>query len=206
MQSTQRFRILPTKASEGRLRRLGYVLCRLWQSPDTGFSLVELLIGSIVLSIAMSAVVGVLKVSQSLHSNTQQGLDLEQNVSSALNFICSELVNAGSGVPYLTQVNGSPKVLVPSGALVGPLGAAVNSGYIYFVTPAYHTGSTVSKDGEGNTYVFVVSPDKKKVKKQDVVLGTCHDSGVEVIKGLSPNQIIVTVGKEKLSNNSLISL
>jgi hypothetical protein len=98
----------------------------------------------------MSAVVGVLKVSQTLHSNTQQGLDVEQNVSSALNFICSELVNAGSGVPYITQINGSPQVLVPSGALMGPLGSAVNAGYIYFVTPAYQAGAIINKDGEGS--------------------------------------------------------
>jgi hypothetical protein len=98
----------------------------------------------------MGAVVGVLRVSQNLHSSTEQALELEQNVSSALNFICSELVNAGSGVPYLTPINGSPQILVPQGALVGPLGTSVNDGYIYFVTPAYRRGSTVSKDGEGN--------------------------------------------------------
>ena len=97
----------------------------------------------------MGAAVSVLKVSQNLHSTTQQGLELEQNVSSALNFICSELVNAGSGVPYLTPINGSPKILVPPGALMGPLGAAVNGSYIYFVTPAYQAGATVNMDGEG---------------------------------------------------------
>jgi hypothetical protein len=107
----------------------------------------------------MSAVVGVLKVSQTLHSSTQQGLDLAQDVSATLNFISSELVNVGSGVPYLTQINGSPQVLVPNGAMVGPLGAVVNTGYIYFVTPAYHAGSTVNKDGEGNTLASPIATD-----------------------------------------------
>ncbi len=66
--------------------------------------------------------------------------------------------------------------------------------------------SAVSKDSNGKTFVFTVSPDKKSVKKQDVVLGNYCDSGIEVISGLNPNQIIVVEGKEKLSNNSLISL
>jgi hypothetical protein len=107
----------------------------------------------------MGAVVSVLKVSQGLHSTTQEGLELEQNVSSALNFICSELVNAGSGVPYLTPINGSPKILVPPGALMGPLGGAVDAGYIYFVTPAYQEGSPVNMDGEGNPLASPIQTD-----------------------------------------------
>jgi len=135
------------------------VLRQLWRTHEGGFSLIELLIGSIVLVIAMGAVVSVLKVSQGLHSTTQQGLDLEENVSSALNFICSELVNAGSGVPYLTPINGSPQILVPPGALMGPLGAAVNEGYIYFVTPAYQAGSVVNTDGNGGPLVSPIRTD-----------------------------------------------
>jgi len=112
-----------------------------------------------VLVTAMGAVVSVLKVSQNLHSNTQQGLDLEQNVSSALNFVSSELINAGSGVPYLNQINGSSQILVPPGALMGPLGRAVDASFIYFVTPAYQAGSTVIKDGEGKSLVNSIQTD-----------------------------------------------
>jgi RND family efflux transporter MFP subunit len=68
------------------------------------------------------------------------------------------------------------------------------------------SNSAVSKDGDGKTYVYTVSPDKKSVKKQDVILGSYHDSGIEVIGGLVPSQLVVVNGKEKLSDNSLISL
>jgi len=95
-------------------------------------------------------VVGVIKVSQSLSAATEQGMDLEENVSSALNFICSELVNAGSGVPYLIPINGSPRILVAPTARMGPLGQSVANPYIYFITPAYQQGATVAIDGEGN--------------------------------------------------------
>jgi multidrug efflux pump subunit AcrA (membrane-fusion protein) len=64
----------------------------------------------------------------------------------------------------------------------------------------------VSKDSEGNAFVFVVSDDGKRVKKQNITVGSYHESGIEVLGGLAPDQQIVVGGKEKLSDNSLISL
>jgi hypothetical protein len=126
---------------------------------ERGFSLIEILIGSAVFIIALCAIVGVLQVSQLLHSKTQQGLELEQNVRSALNIICRELINAGSGVPYLTTLNGSPAILAPASALLGPLGNALHSGSTYFITPCHETGATVTKDGEGNDLLSPIHTD-----------------------------------------------
>ncbi len=64
----------------------------------------------------------------------------------------------------------------------------------------------VSKDSDGKAYVYVVSSKKKRAMKQEVRLGNYRDNGIEVISGLKPDQLVVTKGKEKLSNNSLISL
>ncbi|HZL10036.1 MAG TPA: efflux RND transporter periplasmic adaptor subunit [Prolixibacteraceae bacterium] len=66
--------------------------------------------------------------------------------------------------------------------------------------------SSVTKDTEGNTFVYLISADNKRVKKQIVVLGNYRNSGIEVLSGLSPNHMIVVEGKEKLSDNSVISL
>jgi RND family efflux transporter MFP subunit len=66
--------------------------------------------------------------------------------------------------------------------------------------------SAVSKDNDGNPFVFVVSADKKSVRKQNIVIGNYQNTGIEVISGLTPNQTLVVEGKEKLSDNSLISL
>ena len=126
---------------------------------ERGFTLIELVIGSAVFIIAMAAVVNVLQISQSLHAKTQQGLELEQNVRSALNLICRELVNAGSGVPYLTQLNGSPSILIPAQALLGPLGSATGATSIYFITPCHQAGGTVTKDGEGNDLTSPIATD-----------------------------------------------
>ncbi len=117
------------------------------------------MIYSIVLTILMAALLTVVRITQSLHNTTQQGLELQQNVRAALNFIQRELLNAGSGMPYLTTINGSPPLPVPAGARLGPLGAAVTGGSVYFVTPCDGSGQTVSKDGEGNTLATPLQTD-----------------------------------------------
>ena len=66
--------------------------------------------------------------------------------------------------------------------------------------------NSVSKDTDGNLFVFVVSPDKKTVKKQVVKVGGYQTNGLEIISGLAADQTIVIEGKEKLFDNSLISL
>jgi RND family efflux transporter, MFP subunit len=68
------------------------------------------------------------------------------------------------------------------------------------------TYNAVSKDINGQPYVYLVSEDKKTVKKQHITLGNYVDSGVVVLGGLSLDQTIVCEGKEKLSDNSQISL
>jgi len=63
---------------------------------------------------------------------------------------------------------------------------------------------SVSKDNENRVYLFLVNTATKRAKKQVIQTGQYQDSGLEVISGLEPGQIIVTGGKEKLSDNSLI--
>jgi RND family efflux transporter MFP subunit len=64
----------------------------------------------------------------------------------------------------------------------------------------------VSADSDGKSYVFVVSPEGRRVIKQTVVIGNYNKSGIEVLSGLTPGEIVVSEGCEKLMNNSLISL
>jgi hypothetical protein len=117
---------------------------------EAGFSLAELLIASVILALSVGAAASVLRIGESLHGKTQEGLELQENVRAALDFICRELINAGSGIPYLTQINGSPAIAIPIGAKLGPLGQAVMTGSIYFVTPRDGAGQSVTVDGEGN--------------------------------------------------------
>jgi len=64
---------------------------------------------------------------------------------------------------------------------------------------------SVSKDSENHAYVFLVDAASKRVRKQVIKTGQYQDTGLEVISGLEPGQIIVNGGKEKLSDNSLIA-
>jgi membrane fusion protein, multidrug efflux system len=64
----------------------------------------------------------------------------------------------------------------------------------------------ISKDSEGKSFVFVVSPDGRRATKQNVTVGNYRDSGIEVLSGLTLGEVIVSEGCEKLTNSSLISL
>jgi RND family efflux transporter MFP subunit len=64
----------------------------------------------------------------------------------------------------------------------------------------------VSKDTDGKTFVYVVSADGTRVIKQNVTVGNYRESGIEVLRGLTPGQVVVSAGCEKLTDNSLISL
>jgi RND family efflux transporter MFP subunit len=66
--------------------------------------------------------------------------------------------------------------------------------------------SAVSKDGDGKTYVYVLTPDKKRVSVRNIRVGNYYNNEIEVIDGLSQNEQIIVEGKEKLSDNSLITL
>jgi len=62
----------------------------------------------------------------------------------------------------------------------------------------------VTMDGKGSVYVWKVDPATKTVKKEGVKLGQYTASGIIVFTGLQINDLVVTDGKEKLSENSSI--
>jgi type II secretory pathway pseudopilin PulG len=126
---------------------------------ESGFSLVELLIASLVLIVLAAALLTTVNISQTLHNTAQQGLELQQNVRAALDFICRELINAGSGIPYSSKSNGSPPIQVPMQVKLGPLGTPLGSTSLYFITPCDATGETVANDGEGDNLADPIQTD-----------------------------------------------
>lgn len=64
----------------------------------------------------------------------------------------------------------------------------------------------VSKDSDGKTYVFAVTPDNQRVRKQYISVGQYHGSGIEILDGLTEGQAVVVEGSNKLSDNSKINL
>ena len=66
------------------------------------------------------------------------------------------------------------------------------------------SNKAVSRDIDGNTFVYLLTG-SHKVKKQQVHIGRYCSSGIEVISGLTEGQVVVCNGFEKVSDNSLIS-
>jgi RND family efflux transporter MFP subunit len=66
--------------------------------------------------------------------------------------------------------------------------------------------TSADKDKEGNTFVYIVDNKHERVKKQIIKTGNYNGDYLEVLSGLTQGQIIVREGKERLSDNSLISL
>jgi len=64
---------------------------------------------------------------------------------------------------------------------------------------------SVSKDENEKAFVFVVNKTSKQVQKQIIETGNYSGNSIEVRSGLSLGQTIVVEGKEKLSNNTVIS-
>lgn len=62
----------------------------------------------------------------------------------------------------------------------------------------------VDKDDQGKTYVYVVDSRSKKAKKTAVTAGQYDQNGVVILSGLSASSLVVTEGKEKLTNNAKI--
>ncbi len=57
---------------------------------------------------------------------------------------------------------------------------------------------------EGNPFVYVVDPEQKRAEKRPVELGGIVNNKLQVISGLSSNELIVTYGKHKLTNNAKV--
>ena len=64
----------------------------------------------------------------------------------------------------------------------------------------------VSKDADGKSFVFIVNKNSMHVKKQIVETGTYNGDNLEILSGLKNGETIVREGREKLSDNDLISL
>ncbi len=64
---------------------------------------------------------------------------------------------------------------------------------------------SITRDENGNAFVFLVDKVNKKAVKQVVETGNYVGSDVEILAGLTEGQEVVCEGKYKLSDNSLIS-
>jgi len=64
---------------------------------------------------------------------------------------------------------------------------------------------SLTKDEDGNNYVFVVDPNSKIVSKKKVQLGSFVNNKIEIVSGISKEDLIVVDGKQKITNNQKVT-
>lgn len=62
----------------------------------------------------------------------------------------------------------------------------------------------VSGQTDKQPYVYIIHPENKRVEKRTIELGGIVNNKLRVISGLSPNELVVTYGKHKLTNNAKV--
>ena len=63
----------------------------------------------------------------------------------------------------------------------------------------------VSKDNENQQYVYLIDKSAKRAVKKVVTTGRFYDKNLEILSGLNEGDLVVKNGKDKLTNNCLIS-
>ena len=63
---------------------------------------------------------------------------------------------------------------------------------------------SVSKDNNGQYYVYIVNPKSKIAFKKQVKLGAFTNNKIEILSGINVGDIVVTEGMQKLSNNTKV--
>ena len=66
--------------------------------------------------------------------------------------------------------------------------------------------SAVDIDKDNSKFVYVVDVPNKKVNKRIIQVGNYQNSDIEILSGLSLGEKVVCEGKQKLSDNSKITL
>jgi len=64
----------------------------------------------------------------------------------------------------------------------------------------------VSKDKNGKSYVFTVDTENNTVKKQPVTTGNFLNNSIQIISGLTENDVVVLSGQQKFTDNQQVVL
>jgi len=64
----------------------------------------------------------------------------------------------------------------------------------------------ILKGNNGQNYVYIVDPKSKIASKKAVILGSFINNEIEIVSGIAIGDLIVTEGKQKLSNQAKVTL
>jgi len=63
----------------------------------------------------------------------------------------------------------------------------------------------VTKDSNGQDFVYIVNPKSKIAFKKSVKLGAFTNNKIEILSGITVGELVVTEGTQKLSNNTKVA-
>jgi RND family efflux transporter MFP subunit len=95
----------------------------------------------------------------------------------------------------------NPDLLIRPG-MIAEASIATNNKKPAILLPA----ECIQQDLANQSFVFVVDKAQNKVFKRRVSLGNMIDNKIEVVSGLSDEEVVVTSGQKRLSDGSLISI
>jgi RND family efflux transporter MFP subunit len=95
----------------------------------------------------------------------------------------------------------NPDLLIRPG-MIAEASIATNSNKQVLMLPA----ECIQQDLANQSFVFVVDKAQNKVFKRRVSLGNMIDNKIEIVSGLSDDEVVVTGGQKRLSDGSLISI
>src|SRR6185369_10283003 len=110
------------------------------RSPQSGFTVIEMVISIAIFSIVMGSIYGLLHVARGGKINTSQRTEVLQGVRVALNAIGRDSINAGVGYPNLGA-------LLPPNKLTLVGGTADSDTTLDFLTPVYVANNLNSVNG-----------------------------------------------------------
>ncbi|MEW6129470.1 MAG: PilW family protein [Acidobacteriota bacterium] len=116
---------------------------------QTGFSVIELLVGLVIFAIVLGAVFGLLEVGRSGRLNTNMRAEALQNARIALNTVGRDIINSGVGYPNVGA-------LVPDNEVATLFGGTADADTtLDFVTPIYARDNTGSVNGTATDQITI---------------------------------------------------
>ena len=112
----------------------------LGQNPQSGFTVIEMVVSMAIFGIVMGSIYGLLHVARGGRINTSQRTEVLQGVRVALNAIGRDAINAGVGYPNLGA-------LIPDNKLTLVGGGSDTDTALEFLTPVYVANNLNSVNG-----------------------------------------------------------
>jgi prepilin-type N-terminal cleavage/methylation domain-containing protein len=159
------------------------------KSNQSGFSMIEMIIGVTVFTIVMGAIYGLLQVGRSGRLNTNMRSEVLQNSRIALNTMGRDIINSGVGYPNIGA-------LVPDNRVTGLFGGTSDTNTTAdFLTPIYGRNNVNSVNGVMTDQVSISFVDNSFNNGNTIPISAIGSNGGQLTIQAGFNNTPCTVGE-----------